>query len=390
MCATLDRANLLWPRAARGLPSSLHARPHAPCMRLTVARVTIYLTSDYQCSIDTAELLRVLVRSRGASEHCGLVGHSGEFVCVPFSGNRTTGTPAPRRRLAVWVRERTISQLKGRKVLVTGAASKRGIGHAVALRLAQEGADVAVNDLALHGNRFASDDQVENWQGLSSVVEQIRSMGCKALAVEANIAQEDHVQKLVDTCVSEFGCIDILINNAGVTGPIGVTLYELDVSDWNRVLGVNLTGAHLCAAAVARQMIENRIPGKIINISSMSGKIGAAGWGAYSVSKFGLIGLTQVLALELASYKINVNAVCPGFVATEFNLGAGIRRSLREERSLDEATAQAYSDVLPQIPLNRAAQPSDVASVVAFLASRDADYMTGQALNVSGGAIMCH
>ena len=247
-----------------------------------------------------------------------------------------------------------------------------------------------VNDVSQFGIRHAEDDDIEGWQGIKSVEEEIKKIGRKALAIEADVSSSQQIEEMVTKCVAEFGHIDILVNNAGVTGPQRVEVLEVSEEEWNHVLAVNTTGVFLCARAVAGRMIEQGQGGKIINFSSIRGKISAAGWGPYIVSKFGVIGLTQTLALELAKYNIYVNAVCPGFIATEIGLGAGIRRNVRGGTSLEEATAGAYADILPQIPLGLAAQPEDVAKVVAFLASDESNYMTGQAINITGGVLMCH
>jgi len=281
--------------------------------------------------------------------------------------------------------------LKGKVALVTGAGSKRGIGHAVAFRLAQEGADVVVTDISAFGIRHTEDDDIEQWQGIKSAEAEIRSLGQRGLAVTADTSSAEQVEAMVAKCLAEFGKIDILVNNAGIVGTKSVPVLEIPEEEWLRAIKVNVMGTYLCSRAVASKMIERGEGGKIINIASINGKIYfRPGWGPYTVSKFGLVGLTQVLALELAPNKINVNAICPGFIATEIGLGAGIRRNVRGGTSLEEATAGAYANLLPQIPLGRAGQPEDIASLAAFLASSDADYMTGQSINVTGGWLMCH
>ncbi len=278
--------------------------------------------------------------------------------------------------------------LEGKVALVTGAAGKRGMGHAIALRLAHEGADVAVNDVSQFDVRRSEDDRMEGWQGLKNVEAEVISVGRKALAVEADISSSQQVEAMVAKCVAEFGKLDILVNNASVIGPVRLAAIDVSEKDWNRVLAINLTGTYLCSRNVAKRMIERGQGGKIINIASTAGKIAQPGFAAYCASKFGVVGLTKVLASELARYKIHVNAVCPGYIATDINIGAGIRRDLRSGMSLEEATAKTYAHALPQIPLGRIGQAEDVAKVVAFLASDESDYMTGQSINVTGGFLM--
>jgi len=279
-------------------------------------------------------------------------------------------------------------RLEGKVALVTGAAGKRGMGCAIALRLAREGADVVVNDLSQSGMRFTEDDRIENWQGLKSVEEEIRAMGSDALSVEADVSSEEQVEGMVAQAISRFGRIDILVSNVGIVGG-RKRVIEGSVEDWNRVLAVNLTGMYLCNSAVAKRMVERKQGGKIINMSSLGGKMGNLGFAAYCASKFGIIGLTQVLALELAEYKINVNAVCPGWIATELGPGIAIRSDIRKGMSVEEASAKAFARQ-PTTPLGRHGQPEEVAGLVAYLASSESDFITGQAMNIGGGYLMAH
>jgi NAD(P)-dependent dehydrogenase (short-subunit alcohol dehydrogenase family) len=292
-----------------------------------------------------------------------------------------------------------MNRFQGKVALVTGAASKRGMGRAAAIRLAQEGADVAVSDASMFGVRYSDDDKIEKWQGLKSVEAEIKALGRKGLAVEADISSQKKVEEMVARCKAEFGRIDILVNTAGIKGPSNIPVLEVvSEEDWQRVLAINVMGPYFCAKAVAKIMIERGRGGKIINFSSIGGKMAKASLPLvpYTVSKFGVIGLTQVLALELAPYKINVNAICPGSIATEFSGysrdGATIRSHMREGMTLEEATVVSYTDPksVSDIPLGRIGQPEDVAGLVAFLASSDSDYMTGQAINFTGGKLMCH
>jgi len=280
--------------------------------------------------------------------------------------------------------------LTGKVALVTGAASKRGMGRTIALRLASEGADVIVSDVSGVGVHYSEDDKLEKWNGLKSVLAELKASGRKALTIEADITSEQDVEELVTKSITEFGQIDILVNNAGITGPQFTPAVEVSLADWNRVLSVNLTGTYLCSRAVAKRMIERNKGGKIINIISTAGKMARPGFVSYYASKFGVSGLTQVMAIELAKYKINVNGVVPAFVSTDISVGVSIRTDVRKGMSLEEATKKAYANMLPLIPLGRIGEPEDIANMVAFLASGESDYITGQAINVCGGFLTCH
>jgi NAD(P)-dependent dehydrogenase (short-subunit alcohol dehydrogenase family) len=270
--------------------------------------------------------------------------------------------------------------LDGKVALVTGAAGQQGIGRAIAVRLAREGADVAVNDLR--------DAQVGNWGGLGQVVDEIEGLGRGSLGCIGDVTDAADVDRLVAETLARFGRIDILVNNAGSeAGPDRVPVVELDEAVFDRVLAVNAKGTFLVCRAVARHMVERGGGGKIINMASSAGKQGRARFAAYSASKFAVIGFTQSLAIELGPHRINVNAICPGLVDTERVLG--IASGLKPV----EATTEAYRDVLIEeaagaTPLGRIAQPDDVAQLAAFLASPESDFMTGLAVNVSGGRVM--
>lgn len=283
-------------------------------------------------------------------------------------------------------------KLEDKVALITGAASKRGMGRATALRLARDGADVVVHDISQVGVRgLTNEDEFEQWHGLKSVEQEIRALGRRAMAIEADVSVSKQVKVMVTKCIDKFGKIDILVNNAGIQGPSDVPALEIPEDVWYKMFAVNVMGTYLCITEVARHMIKRGHGGKIINFSSISGKfVFREGFSPYITTKFAVIGLTQILAVELAKYKINVNAVCPGPIATEFLRGTVIRKDIREGMSMEEATRKTYASVLSFIPVGRVGQPEDVANVVAFLASSDSDFMTGQAVNVTGGQLMCH
>lgn len=274
--------------------------------------------------------------------------------------------------------------LNGKVALVTGAGGKNGIGRAIATRLAKEGADVAVNDIAAHP--YAADQT--DWQGLPDLVREIETLGQRAISVVADVGDAGQVQEMVDATVSHFGKIDILVNNAGmIAGKDRVLIADLAEADWDKVQRVNVKGVFLCCQAVVRYLIKQGTGGKIINISSVTGKQGSARYAAYSASKFAVIGLTQSLAHEMAPYQVNVNAICPGLVDTE-RVGHLASALMPDDLSAEAQRAEFARRNTAAVPLGRLAEGADVAKMAAFLASAEADYLTGLAVTVSGGSMM--
>ncbi len=246
-------------------------------------------------------------------------------------------------------------RLEGKRAIVTGGS--RGIGRAIALRLADEGADVAVCASSSAGSAEA-------------VAEEIRAKGRQALGCQADVSNAAQVAALISETLEAFCSIDILVNNAGINRD-GL-LIRMKEEDWDSVLDVNLKGAFLCTKAVARLMMKAR-SGRIVNLSSVVGLVGNAGQVNYSAAKAGLLGLTKSSAKELASRGITVNAVCPGFIPTDMTEG------------IPEQTKATLIDL---IPLGRLGTTENIAAAVAFLASDDASYITGQSLVVDGGMVM--
>lgn len=244
--------------------------------------------------------------------------------------------------------------MEGKKVVVTGAA--QGIGQAIANGLAQAGADVAVVDL-----------DAARCQDTLQLVE---GHGRRALAVPANVGQWEEVKGMVDRVVKEWGRVDVLVNNAGITRDGLIVRMKED--EWNAVLQVNLTGTFYCTKAVLVPMARQRY-GRIVNVASIVGAIGNAGQANYAASKAAVVGLTKAVAREYASRNITVNAVAPGFIDTV----------------MTRALSQDVRDTLArQIPLGRLGEPADVAAAVHFLASDAAGYVTGHVLHVNGGMHM--
>jgi 3-oxoacyl-[acyl-carrier protein] reductase/2-hydroxycyclohexanecarboxyl-CoA dehydrogenase len=244
-------------------------------------------------------------------------------------------------------------RLKDKVAIVTGAG--RGIGRGIALKLAEEGAKVVVADVV-----------EENAQ---KVVEQIKQAGGKAIASKTDISQKPEVEALFARAVSEFGPVDILVNNAGINRD-GM-LHKMSDEDWAKVIAVNLTGTFYCLRLAAQQMRE-RGYGRIINVASMSWR-GNFGQANYAAAKAGIVGLTGTAARELAKKGVTVNAINPGFVDTEMT------------RGVPEKTWNAMID---KIWMGRVGEPADVGKVVAFLASDEAAYVTGQLIDVSGGMVL--
>ena len=274
--------------------------------------------------------------------------------------------------------------LTGKVALVTGAGGKNGIGRAIATRLAKEGADVAVNDITEHP--YAADQS--DWQGLPDVVREIEAMGQRAISVVADVADAAQVKEMVDQTVAHFGKIDILVNNAGtIAGKDRVPVVDLAEEDWDRVQRVNVKGVFLCSQAVARHLIAQGTGGKIINMSSVTGKRGSARFAAYSASKFAVIGFTQSLASELAPHQVNVNAICPGLVDTE-RFGHLASVLMPQNLSADEQLAEYARRSEAAVPIGRLAEGADVAKMAAFLASDEAAYLSGVSITVSGGTVM--
>lgn len=278
--------------------------------------------------------------------------------------------------------------LSGKVAVVTGAGGRHGIGRAIALRLAEEGADVVVTDIQRSTDRMREEDRQSGWRGLPSVVEEIEDLGRQSLGLFSDVTDSAQVADMVRQTLDRFGKIDILVNNAGSQpGPDRVLVVELGEEAFDEVMRVNVRGTYLCSKAVAKHMIERGGGGKMIVISSGAGKQGIARYAAYCASKFALIGFTQALAHELAPHKINVNAICPGLVNTE-RVDFIAAALAAEGESAEEHRALMVRARAEAVPLGRIAEAGDIARAAAFLSSSESDYMTGLSISVSGGSQM--
>lgn len=248
-----------------------------------------------------------------------------------------------------------MGRFDGKTAVVTGAS--RGIGRSIALLLASEGAKVVVN---YSGSQAKAEE----------VVQEIQTTGGEAFVFQANVSDADQVKAMMDETVKQFGSIDFLINNAGITRDN--LLMRMKEDEWDDVLSINLKGVFLCTKAVTRQMMRQR-SGRIVNLTSVVGSVGNAGQANYVAAKAGVLGLTKTTAKELAARNILVNAVAPGFIATDMT---------------DALGEETKKQLLSTIPLGTLGSAEDVAGAVAFLLSDEAKYITGQTIHVNGGMAM--
>ena len=253
--------------------------------------------------------------------------------------------------------------LSGKVALVTGA--NKGIGKAIVLAFAREGADIAA---------VARDIPT-----LEEVAQQIRTLGRRALVVKCDVSKASEVEEMVNKVVESFGRIHILVNNAGVATR-GFVL-NMTEDEWDYHMDINAKGTFLCSKYVAQQMIKQGHGGRIVNIASRAGRVGVARLAHYSASKFAVVGFTQALSVELAPYKIGVNSICPGKIATEM-----MAREIEwEAKDRGVSVADVEKEEYGPIPWGRPGTPEDIAKATVFLASSESDYITGTTINVTGG-----
>jgi 3-oxoacyl-[acyl-carrier protein] reductase len=278
-----------------------------------------------------------------------------------------------------------MSDFEGKVVMVTGCARARGMGRAISVAFARAGADLVVTDVAPGGTRNENEEGLEEirlgWKGLESLADEIEALGRHVLTAVGDVSRAADAERFVAEALARFGHVDVLVNNAAAPhGADRRLLWETPEEAWDLVLDVNLKGAFLMSRAVIPHMIS-RGGGRIINMASVSGKRGTSRRGAYTASKFGVIGLTQVLAQELGGHHITANAICPGSVDTS-------RRESTSKRERALAERDPGAPVLTLPPSGRIARPDDIARLALFLASPESDHITGQAWNVDGGSVM--
>ncbi|MEO1036970.1 MAG: SDR family NAD(P)-dependent oxidoreductase [Pseudomonadota bacterium] len=273
--------------------------------------------------------------------------------------------------------------LTGKVACITGAGRANGIGVAIAERLARDGARVVLTDIGAAAGPDLPESFIGTVAELELQAESIRETGGDAVAHRCDVLDEADVEACVKFCVERHGRLDIWVNNAGV-GYLMEPLTELDATRWDTVLGVNLRGAFLGTKHAARQMIAQGEGGRIVNIASQAAKSGFPFASAYCASKHGMVGLTRVSAIELGPHKITTNAVCPNHITTGLGAWQNDYFSAATGRSLE----QYLADMRRRIPMGRPGLTDDIANACAWLCSDDAYYVTGEALNVSGGEEM--
>ena len=279
--------------------------------------------------------------------------------------------------------------LEGKVALVTGAGGMRGVGRATVMKLAGMGADIALTDVHREMEDLPPAEVRNSWRGIDAVSEEVEATGRRAFPAYCDLGDSAQIKRMVEQVMAHYGRIDALVNNArAIIGRDKVSVTELEQEVWEHFLRINTTAPYLLTKEVGRRMIEAGNGGRIINIASNASKQASATGAAYSASKFAVLGLTQASALDLAPYGITVNAVCPGPINTDrmsyWERDQAAERGISQEElrgQIVQAGAQAS-------PLGRIAEPQDVANVVAFLASDEASFVTGQAYNVNGGLLL--
>jgi meso-butanediol dehydrogenase/(S,S)-butanediol dehydrogenase/diacetyl reductase len=262
-------------------------------------------------------------------------------------------------------------RFEGKTVVVTGSGKHKGLGQGILQRFADEGANCVVSDRAI-------DAEAEE------VSAELEQRGAKVAAIPCDVSRVEDCRKLVDEAVAAFGGVDVFVNNAGI-GFMMKPMLEVEPADWDLVLAVNLSGAFYCTQAAAKAMVAGGRGGRIINIASQAAKTGFPHLPAYVSSKHGMVGLTRASAVELGQHGITVNAVCPNHVTT----GLGAQQNEYFSKLLGFDTVEAYlANMARKNPMGRPGMPGDTAAACAWLASDDAFYVTGEALNVSGGEEM--
>jgi NAD(P)-dependent dehydrogenase (short-subunit alcohol dehydrogenase family) len=272
---------------------------------------------------------------------------------------------------------------KGKIAFVTGAGAKMGMGRAIALRLAEACANVAILDRwTVPKTNFPGS---LDWGGLDEELKEIKAFGVEGLAITANVGDSADCRRATAEVLQKFGRIDLFIHSAAIRGPVNVPVVDLTDEDWRAQMDINLTGTYYITKPVVQHMVKRGGPGKIILISSLGAKMGAPGNAAYTASKWGVLGFTKSLALEVAPLKINVNSICPGHINTDLRDNWIEEQAKKEGTTAAEFREKAYAQMGSTVPLGRYGTAEDVADLAMFLLSKQADYMTGQGINSDGG-----
>ena len=270
--------------------------------------------------------------------------------------------------------------LRGKVAIVTGSGRPKGLGEAMVRRLAAEGCKVVVTDIGAPRGKEMPQGTIGTSGEMDQIVADIRAAGGEAIALACNVLEESQVQALVAAAVAHFGRLDVMVNSAGI-GYLMKPLVETEQADWDAVLGVNLRGVFFGIKHAAIQMLKQGGGGRIINIGSQASKSGFPFAASYVSSKHGVVGLTRTAAIELGPKGITVNTICPNHVTT----GLGAWQNQFFSAATGRSEQQYLADMRARIPLGRPGLQEDVAKACAFLASKQADYITGEAMNVSGG-----
>ncbi len=271
-------------------------------------------------------------------------------------------------------------RFQGKTAVITGSGRKRGLGEAIAMKLAAEGANIVLSDIGTSRDTSTPDDMIGGQSEMDQIAEAIRTTGVSATSKACDVRNREEVFALADHAMDAHGSLDIWVNNAGI-GYIMKPLLDVSAEDWRAVIDVNLTGAFFGIQAAATKMVHQGRGGRIINIASQAAKSGFPCAQAYTASKHGLVGLARSAAIELGEHAITVNNVCPNHVTTGLGAWQNAYFAERQGKTLD----QYMQDMASRIPLGRPGLPEDTAKAVAFLCSSEADYITAESMNVSGG-----
>jgi 3-oxoacyl-[acyl-carrier protein] reductase/meso-butanediol dehydrogenase/(S,S)-butanediol dehydrogenase/diacetyl reductase len=281
-----------------------------------------------------------------------------------------------------------MGNLNGKVALLTGAGGMKGIGRATALKLASQGADIVLSDVKRAPSDLPPQEVQAQWRSIDSVAQEVEMLGRRCHTIWCDLTVSAEIEAMVSEATSRFGHLDILVNNArAIIGRDRVPITELSEDVWQRFFAINTTAVFLATKFAGQTMIRQARGGRIINIASDASKRAKVNTAAYTSSKFAVVGLTQASALDLAPHRITVNAVCPGTVNTDRLNYWEQAQGRAQGIAPNEFRAQIIANSVNATPLGRIAEPEDVANLVAFLASEDASFITGQAYNVNGGSL---